>query len=164
MPTAQSSTPPFGATTTLGGGTAGALTAESDPLVWYDLDNDVYFFRNVVKDDTGTITGVTITDLAGGVYFPSANTEPAGIQPTAELGPNMAVTPTRLVNATANIAAGALAVQWYVIADGVTLGGVSLPLGVGATSEQRGYTTPLLAFDATGGGTGDVFILEERAV
>lgn len=288
MPTAQASSPPFGATTTLGGGGGGGggLTAESDPTLWYDITNDTYFYRHVVKDDTGAITSVSITTTAGASYTPGASVEPVGARygltgesdqivlydagaantpflrryvkdssgavtstvdtqlngtssytvvgpavPTAPSaaftgltaeadqtvlydtsakayflrryvkdssgavtskvdtqlngtssftvsaegnvthapiqaarGPNVAVTYTRVTTATTtNIAAGALAVQYYVAAATVTVNGAAVPAGVGITHDIAGATTAALTV-VTSGGTPDVLIIEERPV
>jgi len=90
--------------------------------------------------------------------------QPTSGTPTAHgLAPNAAATYSRLTNATVTIPAGALAVQYYVITDGVTVEGVPVPANIAVTHEVPGATTDALDFDATGAGSGDVLIIEERA-
>lgn len=153
---------PAPAPLTAGGGGGGGITAETDPVLWYDIDNDAYFLRHVAYGDDGAVDSVTITDATGGAFTPSANIEPAGIQPTAEVGAEVVVTYTRVTaDTTTNVAAGALAVQIYVVADTVTVEGAAVPSGVAITHDIEGRTTDALAI-VTSGGSADVLIIEER--
>ena len=149
-----------------GGGGGGGITSEADEILLIDEGNsDEPFLRRFVKDDNGVISGTVDTELDGTTaYVATGPVGPATVQPsTLGTDPNVVVTYTRLTNASSTITAGALAVQYVVIADSVTVEGVAVPANVGITHEVPGGTTDSLAFDATGGGTGDVLIIEERA-
>lgn len=166
MPTAQASTPPFGATTTLGGGGGGGggLSNEADQVVLYDDGNDTFFLRRYVKDDVGGGVSKVDTELDGTTAYvvsAEANVTQPPIQAVG--GPNVVVTYTNVTtDTTTNIAAGALAVQYYVQAGTVTVEGATVPAGVGITHEIPGMTTDALAF-VTSGGSADLLIIEERA-
>lgn len=162
MPTAQSALPPYAETTTgtAGGGGGGGLTAESDPLLWYDEGANVYYLKVAEFDDTGAFTGYALIDDAGATYVPVGPTRPAAGGLT-QVGVG-AVTPTRVNNTTHNSAAGNLATHYIVIADAVTVDGVAVPANTGHTFDMRpDALVPAIAFVADA--TGDVLVIEEAA-
>ena len=167
MPFPDAGDPPFATTTTLGGGGGGGgsgITAEADQVVLYDDGNDQFFLRRYVKDDTGGSVTKVDTELDGTTGY-AVSAEANVTQPPIQAagGPNVVVTYTQVTaDTTTNIAAGALAVQYYVHADTVTVEGAPVPAGVGITHEIPGMTTDALAF-VTSGGSADLLIIEERA-
>ena len=136
------------------------MSAEADELLLYDAGADTYFLRRFTRDGTGALTGTTDVELDGSTaYVATGPVEPTGLDTAA--GPNVVVTYTRATNTTVNVAAGALAVHYLVIADAVTVEGVAVPTGVPVTHEVKGYTTDALTIVADA--TGDVLVIEERA-
>ena len=97
------------------------------------------------------------------VYVVTGPVTLAGVQPVG-VGANFGlfnVTYQRLANGAVTIAAGALSIQYVVIADGVTVEGVSVPAGVAVTHEVTGGVAGAVDFVADV--TGDVLIAIESA-
>lgn len=82
----------------------------------------------------------------------------------ADDGPELAVTYGRYLvgDSPVTIAAGALRVSYTVVAAGVTCEGVDVPQGAVVQHGMDGFRTPALDFVISG--SGEVFVVEERAV
>lgn len=101
---------------------------------------------------------------AGGGGGPTyTDAAPIITRPT-DAGPAFATTYNRFVLADSpvTVAAGALRVLYVVLADGVTVEGKAVPVGVSVVHGSDGFLTPALDFviDATG----DVLVIEDRPV
>lgn len=148
-----------------GGGGGGGLNSEADEALYLDTGNDnTPFIRRYLKDDDGVQTSAVDYELDGSTTYALVGPEiPSGLQPVGTDSSFGAydITYQRLTNGSTTVAAGALAIQYAVIADGVTVDAVAVPAGVAVTHEFPGGIAAALDFVADV--TGDVLIAVETA-
>lgn len=148
-----------------GGGGGGGLSAEADEVVYLDQGNSNQpFIRRYRKGTTGVQSAVNDFELDGSTaYVVTGPVIPSGLQPvgTAASFGLYNVTYQRLANSSVTIPAGALSIQYVVIADGVTVEGVAVPAGVAITHEVAGGVAGAVDFVADV--SGDVLIATESA-
>ena len=146
-----------------GGGGGGGITAEADEVVLLDAGaSNTPFIRRYRKGDTGAQTAALDFQLDGvTAYVATGPVIPSGLQPVGVARGLVNLTYQRLSNSSVTIAAGALSIQYLVIADGVTVDTVAVPAGAAVTHEIDGGV--IAAVDFVADATGDVLIIVESA-